>query len=333
MNDRVYISAKLSQWMDPTTHKVAISLPEMVQQTNQFSVKNRPGCVPALQDSNPQDLYLHYNVKCNLSTSDPSGHDVRVHFDVDKVEETNQAKDLDVRVSCTCPAFLYWGAQWNLHQRDGLEGEPRPLLTAPTERLDLRSHFVICKHCKAVMERILPAVQHNIVNILREKEVAEKKKLHEEAPEKLKKEQERFKRKQLIDKIRKVKNKKLQEKMLEQLKHQEEEHLEHTVELNEEEEKVKTEGPGAPHEVERATPAILPPAAPEPVIEEAPEAPIVPPTEEAPREESMFDTLADIWKRIRKPSPKEPNYKNRLRNLWREVKDRTRELWKSEEGM
>ena len=54
------------------------------------------------------------------------------------------------------------------HQRDGLLGEPRPLLQAPTERLDLRSNYVICKHCKAVFERILPSVQHNINNITRD---------------------------------------------------------------------------------------------------------------------------------------------------------------------
>jgi hypothetical protein len=304
MSDRIYISAKLSQWLDPSTHKVAISLPEIVQQTNQFSVKNRPGCNPALLDSNPQDLFLHYNVKCNLPDSDPAGHDVRVHFDVDKVEETNQAKDLDVRCSCTCPAFLYWGAQWNLHQRDGLEGEPRPLLVAPTERLDLRSHFVICKHCKAVMERILPAVQHNIVNILREKEVAEKKKQQEEAPEKLQKEQERLKRKNLIDKIRGIKNKKLQEKMLEQLKKQEEEHLEHIVELNEEEEKVKTKGPGTHHEVEREAPATLAPA-PEKKEPAKPAWMGLPGVYQTPEEKQMAEDLLVEETKAGKPTDRE----------------------------
>jgi hypothetical protein len=161
--------------------KVAISLPKLVQETNAFSVKNRPGCSATLTNSNPKDLFLEYNVKCNLKDSDPAGHDVRVHFDVSKVEETEKAKDLDVRVSCACPAFLYWGGQWNLHQRDGLEGEPRPLLQAPTERLDLRSNFVICKHCKAVFERILPAVQNNINNILRKIRV---KQYEEEVKEK-----------------------------------------------------------------------------------------------------------------------------------------------------
>ena len=56
-----------------------------------------------------------------------------------------------------CPAFLYWGQQWNLHQRDALLGEPRPLLQAPTERLDLRANAVICKHCLAPDSMVLMA--------------------------------------------------------------------------------------------------------------------------------------------------------------------------------
>lgn len=102
--------------------KTAISLPELVRQTNAFSKKYRGGCQARLLDSNPKALFLHYNVKCNKEDSDPAGHDVRVQFDVTKVEETQQAKDLDLQVNCSCPAFLYWGAQWNLHNRDGLLG-------------------------------------------------------------------------------------------------------------------------------------------------------------------------------------------------------------------
>ena len=258
MTDRVYITVKLSQLLDSKTHKIAISLPELVQQTNSFSVKNRPGCAPQLLDSNPQDLYLHYNVKCNLSTSDPAGHDVRVHFDVSKVEKEQKSKDLDVRVSCSCPAFLYWGAQWNLHQRDGLEGTPRPELTAPTERLDLRSHFVICKHCKAVMERVLPSVQHNVVNLLREKEMEEIKERKKKQPEVQEREKRHKDLREKIDKIRHTKNKELQQKMIDQLRQQEEKHLEHMVELNEEEQKIQKEPDHAEqHEVERAAPATM----------------------------------------------------------------------------
>src|SRR5271170_4454522 len=83
--------------------KTAISLPEIVRQTNAFSKKYRGGCMPRLLDSNPKALFLHYNVKCNKEDSDPAGHDVRVQFDVSKVQETQQAKDLDIQVQCSCP--------------------------------------------------------------------------------------------------------------------------------------------------------------------------------------------------------------------------------------
>src|SRR5271157_2781602 len=178
--------------------KTAISLPEIVRQTNAFSKKYRGGCMPRLMDSNPRALFLHYNVKCSKEDSDPAGHDVRVQFDVTKVQESQKAKDLDIQVQCSCPAFLYWGAQWNLHQRDGLLGPSRPKLQAPTERLDLRGNYVICKHIHAVFERILPSVQHNIVKILREREVERRKEKEKERPEKLQKDQEKLKKKKEI---------------------------------------------------------------------------------------------------------------------------------------
>lgn len=168
--------------LTPRDSKIAVSLPDLVQQTNAFSTKYRAGCDAKLEKSSPKDLYLQYRVTCHKADSDPRGHETRVKFDVSKIEADQNANDLDVQCSCSCPAFLYWGAQWNLHQRDGLLGEPRPLLQAPTERLDLRSNYVICKHCKAVFERILPSVQHNINNIIRKKEVEEKKKEREGVP-------------------------------------------------------------------------------------------------------------------------------------------------------
>jgi hypothetical protein len=222
--ERVYISFTLGLYETPKSHKVAISLPDLVSETNAFSHKYEGGCAATLQESNPKDLFLRYNVKCSKPDSDPNGHDVRVHFDVSKLNETQQARDLDVRCSCTCPAFLYWGAQWNLHQRDGLEGQPRPLLAPPTERLDLRGHFVVCKHCYVVFKRILPSVQHNIVKILREREMQQKKDEGKvpETPERLQKEQERTKKRQEIEKIRKIKNKEVQQQMLDALRNDEE---------------------------------------------------------------------------------------------------------------
>jgi hypothetical protein len=126
--------------------KVAVSVPELLSATNSFSVKRRPGCSASLLDSNPKQLFLRYNVKCKESYSDPAGHDVTIKFDVDKVEDTQNANDLDVQLNCSCSAFTYWSAAYNLHQRDGLLGDPisPDALKAPTKRLDLRANFILC---------------------------------------------------------------------------------------------------------------------------------------------------------------------------------------------
>jgi len=227
-----WITFSLGLWETPNSHKVAISLPELVKETNAFSHQYEGGCIATLQDSKPKELFLRYNVKCSKPDSDPAGHDVRVHFDVKKLFEAaangedikGMARNLDVRVSCSCPAFLWWAAQWNLHKKDGLEGEPRPKLQAPKERLDLRNNFVVCKHIYVVFKRILPSVQHNIVKILRELEI-------EKHREDLKKPytpdlEDKMEKSRLRQQIRKLKNKRLQQRMLDALRKEEEEKME-----------------------------------------------------------------------------------------------------------
>jgi len=340
----VLVTIPLSKLYRKFGVKTAISLPDLVRQTNAFSKKYRPGCTPTLLDSNPKALFLHYNVKCNKEDSDPGGHDVRVQFDVTKVQESSQAKDLDVQISCSCPAFLYWGAQWNLHQRDGLLGTPRPQLQAPTERLDLRGNFVICKHIHAVFERILPSVQHNIVKIIREREIQRKKDEVDKTPERLHEKQEEMKKKQELEKIRKVKDKEVQDKLYEALRNQEEARLMHEEELEDQVEPV----------VERDHPATQP-------AEEAPKpkAPTPAPIPQPKGEEEAIQNLyqgeqksieekhrkgephvhrglpyqeTETKEKTVKPSEKSPAYMEKLRKVWQYVKDRAKELALSEEG-
>jgi hypothetical protein len=338
----IFITIPLSKLYVKFGVKTAISLPDLVRQTNAFSKKYRPGCTPSLLDSNPKALFLHYNVKCNKEDSDPAGHDVRVQFDTTKVQESSQAKDLDVQISCSCPAFLYWGAQWNLHQRDGLLGTPRPQLTAPTEQLDLRGNFVICKHIHAVFERILPSVQHNIVKLLRERTMQEKKDELDKTPERLQEKQEEMKKKKELEKIRKVKDKEVQDKLYDALREQEEARLMHEEDLEDQVEPV----------VERDKPATAP-------AEEKPEpkpAPAPPPKPTPKGEEEAIQNLyqgeqKSIEEKHRKGEPhlhqglpyeeterkhvkekKSPEYMEKLRKVWKYVKDRAKELAVSEEG-
>jgi hypothetical protein len=185
-----------------------------------------------------------------------------------------------------CPAFLYWGAQWNLHQRDGLLGKPRPELVAPTQRMDLRGNFVICKHCKAVLERILPSVQHNIINIVREMTVRKNKEQlkQKETPDRLKKRQEEMKKRQEMKKIRQLKNKEVQKKLLDALRQREEE--EGLKQVKHEEDKAIAEEGGNPGVVGRDHPAT----APAPVVETPLKEDI---TEEEPEDEEDFTAMTE----------------------------------------
>ena len=75
-----------------------------------------------------------------------------------------------------------------------------------------------------MLERILPSVQHNIQNIIRENTVKRNKDKQQptEKSEKLKKEQDAMKKRQEIKKLREKKNKSIQQKLIDALREQEE---------------------------------------------------------------------------------------------------------------
>lgn len=58
--------------------------------------------------------------------------------------------NMDVKVHCNCPAFLWWGSWYNLEQRDTAlfpEGVPYPGVNDPA------LNNVICKHLAAVFSQ------------------------------------------------------------------------------------------------------------------------------------------------------------------------------------
>jgi hypothetical protein len=189
------------------------------------------GCSPRLLDSNPKALFLHYNVKCNKEDSDPAGHDVRVQFDVTKVDETQKAKDLDIQVNARAPRSCT-GAHSGISTSATVCSALRVLqLQAPTERLDLRGNYVICKHLHAVFERILPSVQHNVVNILREREVDRKKDELDKTPERLKKKKRRCASGKRSNKFVRPRTKDQFRKLVDSLKEEEEARMLHEQDL------------------------------------------------------------------------------------------------------
>lgn len=140
------------------SHKVAFSIRELVGLTSDFSLKHAtPDCTARVIRTEQTKFLFVYNVTCKESYSDPKGHTVRLKFDLKRLKETGSVDDLDVRVSCSCPAFLYWGAQWNLSTGDALYGAPRDKFQAPTD--PERYKFVICKHVKIVSDRVTPVLE------------------------------------------------------------------------------------------------------------------------------------------------------------------------------
>jgi hypothetical protein len=265
------ISFTLGQYHTPYMVKTAMSLPELVKESNAFSTKNRPGCVARLLSSQPKDLTLKYNVKCDLKTSNPAGHEVNIRFDASQVKDEASAKNLDVRVRCECEAFLYWAGQWNTSMRDALDGDPRPLYAPPTERLDLRGKFIICKHLAVVCDRILPSVQNNINTILRKREVERRKKeFPEKTPDKLLSKQEEMRKRQELKKVKDRRNREIQKKLLDGVRKREEGLIQRTEPATiEEKERVPTLAPKGVLE----TPKVLPPTPQAPPKTKSPPAP------------------------------------------------------------
>ena len=145
------------------TTKVAFSLSDLVTLTSDFSVKWAHDCNSQVIRTDKAKHLFVYRVTCHKKKpdgtpeSDPRGHVVRLKFDFDRMKATGTVDNLDVRLTCSCPAFLYWGAQWNLGAADTLYGAPRPKYQPPTD--PKRYLNTICKHCKIVADRIGPALE------------------------------------------------------------------------------------------------------------------------------------------------------------------------------
>lgn len=169
----------------PGTVKIAFSLKDLVQLTSDWSVSKAPNCTSTVLRTDPSTFLLVYKVRCREKYSSAKGHIVRVKFDPKRVTLDDSVDSLDVRLSCDCEAFLYWGAQWNLSTGDALYGQPRPLLQAPKD--DPRRHqFVLCKHCKVVADRVFPVILRTLERIqqrLREEEQAKQDDKKKDSPE------------------------------------------------------------------------------------------------------------------------------------------------------
>lgn len=177
--DGVWVSIPFSH-LAVQRYKVALTIRELTSLTNDFSRKYVGGCAATLVKSYPKELSWQYRVVCSKADSNPAGHEVRIKLDISQVTSKATLNDLQVRCSCSCPAFLYWGAQWHLHQEQALEGQARPLLQAPTERLDLRANYLVCKHVQVAVKQVIPGITRVLNGLTRNLKLDEIRKTRED---------------------------------------------------------------------------------------------------------------------------------------------------------
>ncbi len=81
------------------------------------------------------------------------------HKSVAEIVRAYSTNKLDVRTSCTCPAWLWWGAQFNATMNDYRYGPIFPKFAPPDIR-DKDRNFLACKHIIACIPWLQGTGQH-----------------------------------------------------------------------------------------------------------------------------------------------------------------------------
>jgi len=130
-------------------YKIALTMRDLSKKTNYFSQKNTPRCSANIFRTESGRQRWLFRVKCSESDSDPKGHMVRI-----KATQGSSGflRDRDVLVTCSCPAFLYYGGLYNAQREDYWE-DKGPAVSAPTILKHLKADFYVCKHIFTSFEK------------------------------------------------------------------------------------------------------------------------------------------------------------------------------------
>jgi len=130
----------------------AISLDEIVSSKSKLN-RNSLNCSTGLLNYSEKDSIYVYKVVCSEKDSKKDGHKVSIQI-LDDPTQVEDKKDLNIKVNCDCPAFLYQGGQYNLSQKDALLGNSRGKLVPPKVRDPVRVNYG-CKHIFASVRKLL----------------------------------------------------------------------------------------------------------------------------------------------------------------------------------
>jgi len=143
----------------------AATLKELTQ-TNPAAYNGKP-CTATFvaMNKNGGKFHVTYRVFGEQKGSDPRGHLVKFRFYPDAT--ITDPMQLDVEVSCDCYAFVYYGPQHNLENKDALErdvpGRDGLVDKSPPDLANYPHHtYVICKHIKAAAGRVGEMIQRHM---------------------------------------------------------------------------------------------------------------------------------------------------------------------------
>jgi len=116
-------------------------------------VKNRADAVrPKLVSRSGQDRRTWWFESKGVTSRKTWYQTVKIH------PRPNSRKQLvagiDLTMKCTCPAWVYSGAQWWSLSEGYLYGLPRPKAIAPKLVRNLKPRAAMCKHMTAVVEQM-----------------------------------------------------------------------------------------------------------------------------------------------------------------------------------
>ena len=140
---------------------LAFNLKELVDQTDNPKSKKRIYKCKNLRiryhGTTGRYLFL---VRCKESYSDPKGHIVSINFDYEREEGRERGKrpfQVDVRLRCMCPAFLYWGSEYIATQLDYNTDDYDQQLFPKIRDPELKN--LVCKHVISVRMRTLSTIR------------------------------------------------------------------------------------------------------------------------------------------------------------------------------
>lgn len=149
--------------------KISYTLPALVRLTSPFSVSKSGGCTAEIFRRYTKTGLFTYKVKCGEPYS-KGPHIVRIRLADDVA--TKYPKDRQVKVSCSCSFWVFWGPDEKAYEKGYLEGPRRTTVPSQGVRDPGKKNW-ICKHIyvasRLFYKEQLPAVEEMAPDRIRQK--------------------------------------------------------------------------------------------------------------------------------------------------------------------